>query len=598
MALVALTATATISSARTPIMPVGEVRDGMRGYGLTVFSGTKIDTFQVEILAVLRHEGGVGDQIIARVSGGPLEATGVAQGMSGSPVYIDGKVIGAVAWTGIFTKIPLAGITPIEYMVSIPDRSMTRPGADRYTGAPGWPQEAAAHSGASSTPAPRIPPAWAQNHALAESGGQELVPIETPLTVTGAHPATFGFLRDLFGTYPVHVVQGGTASADSFVAAKLEPGASLGVTLMRGDITVSGVGTVTWTDGNTVVGFGHPMLYKGQVDFPISLAYVHFLWPSQAISYKVTSTGPIVGSLRQDRSFGVAGVTSEIPEMLPVEVRISGGPRPHTIGYEVTRDVDFGPQLVTYGLFASLYELEGLTIRSSAELNQIIEIEGHPPVRKRNFYSDFGGLADAAIATVEPIQLLVRNPFQPVRINRVTYDIQFHERINAAFIRGLEMPRRVVRPGEPLIVRTRLQTYLGDEFTTTTELPIGDDVPDGIYLLRVGDATSAEKWAATRAPGRFIPDNLDHLIGLLNYEERNDQLTLEVVNKEWGMTVEEQMLPSLPNTVFQMMRHAVPGGRIGPVLGNPIARKQVPMDLRVLGSQEITVAVYRFARPR
>jgi len=589
-------------------MPVSEVRDGMRGYGLTVFHGTKIDTFNVEIVAVLRHDGGPGDAIIARVSGGPLEETGVAEGMSGSPVYIDGRVIGAVAWTSTFTKIPLAGITPIEYMVSILDRPLDQPGRDRYTQAPGLSPDdrsqprpgwgADTRRASSFDRPPTLPSGWRTDPELAGAAGLDMVPIETPVAVTGADPRTFGSLQEMLSPYHMRVVQGGTMSGDSLAGAKLEPGASLGVTLMQGDITVGGVGTVTWVEGGTVVGFGHPMFYKGHLDFPISLAYVHFLWPSQYVSYKVTSNGPIVGSLRQDRRFGVAGVTDEVPDMLPVEVSISGGPRPHTVRYEVVRDVDFGPQLVTYGLFASLYELEGLVLPSSVEMSQTIEVEGHTPIRKRNFYSDFGGLADAAKSAVRPLQLLVRNPFEPVKINRVTYEVTFREEINAAFVRGLEIPRRVVRPGDSLIVKTRLQTYLGDEFETITELPIGEDVPDGIYLLRVGDATAAEKWQMDRQPGRFIPDDVEHLIELLNYEERNDQLTLEVVNKELGMTVEDQVLPSLPNTVFQLMRHAVPGGRIGPIYGNPVVRKQVPMSLRVLGSQEIPVAVYRFARPR
>jgi len=590
-------------AAPPPIMPVSEVRDGMRGYGLTVFSGTKIDTFRVEVLAVLRHDGGPGDVIIAHVSGGPLEETGVAQGMSGSPVYIDGKIVGAVAGTSTFTKIPLAGITPIEYMVSIPSRPMARPGPERYTWGPvlfpelGTPEKPNRSASSSAYPL-RLPSSWATSPALAQAAGAEMVPIETPISVTGADPRTFRYLEDTFAPYHLRMVQGGAMGADSLSGVKLEPGASLGVTFAQGDISMVGVGTVTWMDSDTLVAFGHPMFFKGQVDFPLSLAYVHFLWPSQYISYKVTSAGPVVGSLRQDRSFGVAGVLNEVPEMLPVEVKINGGPRPHTIRYEVVRDVDIGPQLVTYGVFASLYDLEALSIPSSVEITQTIEIEGHEPIRRKNFYTDFGGLADAAMSGVRPIQLLVRNPFEPVHITRVAYDIQFREKIDAAFITGLEIPRRVVRPGEPLIVKTRFQTYLGEQFERTTELPIAQDTPDGIYLLRVGDASSAQQWTVGRAPGRFVPDNLDQLIRMLNYEERNDHLTLEIVNKELGMTVDDQVLPSLPNTMFQVMRHAVPGGRIGPVLGNPIVRTQVPMGLYVLGNQEITVAIYKLARPR
>jgi len=204
----------------------------------------------------------------------------------------------------------------------------------------------------------------------------------------------------------------------------------------------------------------------------------------------------------------------------------------------------------------------------------------------------------AAQAGAEPLDALARNPFAPVRIERVAYEISFRENIEAAFIKGLEIPRRVIRPGEPLIVRAIFQTYLGRQFEKTLSLPISPETPDGVYILRVGGADAAQRWTVARSPGRFIPDNLDHLIRLLNYEERNDNLTLEVVNRDIGMTVDDQELPSLPPSVFELLRSAVPGGRIGPILGTPLVRKQEPMGLYVLGSQEISVAVYRFARPR
>ena len=578
---------ATGASARPQTIPIGEVREGMRGYGLTVFAGVRIDTFQVEVLGVLRSQSGPGDAIVARMSGGPLAETGVAQGMSGSPVYLDGRLAGAVAWTNTFSKSPIAGITPIETMLEIPTRPMTPPPAERYASAGG------------------APPRLAQSPSYGPGGvgvspGMGMTPIRTPVSVAGADVRVLSFLQGVLEPYGMSVVQGGTGamSPDSLGNTRLVPGASLAVSLIRGDINVAGVGTVTWADSSTVLGFGHPMFFKGHVDLPMSLAYVHFLWPSLAISYKMASQGPVVGALRQDRGAGVAGVLNERPDMLPVEIKITGGPRPRVVRYEVARDADLSPQLVTFGVLASLSDLEALGIPSSVEMTQTIEVAGRAPVRRKNFFTDFGGLYQAAQAGSEPLNALAQNPFAPVRIEKVHYEISFRENIEAAFIKGLEIPRRVVRPGEPLVVKTILQTYQGRQFERAVTLQLPPEMPDGVYTLRVGGADAAQRWTVARSPGRFVPDNLDHLIRLLNYEERTDNLTLEVVNRDIGMTVDDQELPSLPPSVFELMRSAVPGGRIGPILGTPLVRRQEPMGLFVLGSQEISVAVYRYARPR
>jgi hypothetical protein len=602
----------TVLAEDSEILPVAEVHAGMSGYGLTVFHGTQIDTFRVEILAVLRNYGPKRDAIVARLTGGPLAQTGVAQGMSGSPVYIDGRLIGAVAWTSTFTKEPLAGITPFEYMTEIPDRPMVAPSERRYTASPFdfeslWPSDdlhgaipqvwdrSNQHESES---ARTFPEAWSLNPDLAKYAGTTFVPIQTPVSVTGIDPNAFGALQDLLGPFNMRAVQGGTVSSDSLGDAKIEPGSSLGVALATGDISLTSVGTVTSCDGDTVLGFGHPMYLRGQIDFPMSLAYVHFTWPSSFISYKMASGGRVVGAIRQDRRFGIAGVLGEIPDMLPVEINITGGVRPHTIRYQVVRDRDMAPNLIGIGLFGSLYELEKIAGPATIELTTRIDIEGHEPIVRNNFYTDDGGLIRAAQAALAPLAFLSRNPFEPIHINSITIDVDFTERIEAAFITGIELPRRVVRPGEPLVVRTLMQNYLGDAFEVDAEVPVPEDTPEGVYLVRVGGGPEAQQWAVKRMPGKYIPENLPHLIDLLKHEERNDRLHVQMVNRQIGMTVENRVLPDLPTTTFETLRHAVPGGRIGPVFGDPVATLAEDIDAYVIGEREISVAVYRYARPR
>lgn len=619
--VLALVATLIVSVALAPganggtpsIMPVSDVREGMTGYGLTVFNGTQIDTFDVEVLAVLKGFGVQRDAIVARFSGGPLAHTGVAQGMSGSPVFIDGKIIGAVAWTSTFTKEPLGGITPFEYMDDIRNRPMTPPDERSYTSAPldpadlfnppdrperpAWARDIRAEA-EPELRAREIPESWSDSPDLAKYSGARLVPIQTPVSVSGIDPAAFADLQSLLDPYNMRVVQGGTMSSDSTADAELVPGAALGVALATGDISMVGVGTVTWRDGETVLGFGHPMFFKGQVDFPMSLAHVHFMWPSQVISFKLASGGPIVGSLRQDRRFGVAGVIGELPDMLPVEINIRGGKEPHSVRFEVVRDRDLTPNIIGVGLMGSLYDLEKLGGPASVELTSRIEVDGFEPIVRRNFYTDGSGLALAARAAIRPLSFLSRNPFEPVHVRRVSFDVEFTEHIEAAFLTGLEIPRRVVRPGENLTVRALLQTYLGKDREVSADLFIPEETPDGVYTLRVGGGAEAEQWQVNRMPGRFIPDGLPHLVELLRYEERNDVLHCQIVNERLGMTVEDRILPDLPPTVFETLRHAVPSGRVGPVYGEPVVDNKTPVDTYIIGEREITIAVYRHARPR
>ena len=605
---------------RPDILTTDRIHGGMRGYGLTVFSGTRIDTFQVEILGVVRNFGVQTDAILIRASGGPIDESGIVQGMSGSPVFIDGKLIGAVAWTMSFSKSPIGGVTPIETMLGVADRPLGTPPATRHVWQPGmrvFPggvldvpvDERTGRQTEVSSPTTRQPlspisltPDLLRNPTLAQYAGHQLVPLRTPVTITGLDSRAMAYMQDVLAPYNVSVVQGGGGGvADSLEGVQLEPGSALGVALATGDVSMYATGTVTHCAGDTVIGFGHPMFGKGYLDFPMSLAYVHFFWPSQYISFKMSSGGPVVGALRQDRSPGVAGVVGEIPSMIPVEVNIRGGRRPHTVRYQVARDVDFGPRIATIGLFTALQDLESLAGPAAVELSQTIEIQRGDSVsvvRRNNFYTDFNGLAQAATAAAWPIEMLTTNPFETITINRITFDLEFREDIEAAFLTGIEIPRRVVRPGESFVVRSRFQTYLGERFEREAEVSVSDETPDGMYMLRVGDASATLQWEYMRAPGRFLPMSLDELIALLNYRVRNDRYTVQVVNSDLGMTIDDDVLPGLPRTTFEMLRFTVPGGRIGPVLGSPVSEVEVPANLYILGNQQIPVAVYRHARPQ
>ena len=274
--------------AAVPTLPLAEIKPGMRGVGRTVFQGSEPEEFQAEILGVLENVGPRQSIILARLSGGPLERTGVMQGMSGSPVYIGGKLIGAVALTFQFSKEPIAGIRPIGEMLEV-DRE----------------------------PAVRMA---SQQAAPAQGGTPRLVEIATPVSFNGFTRSTLDRftpkLREL-GFDPVQGVSSGASSTMTFGdPALLRPGSMISVQLLAGDMSVGAEGTITAIDGKNIYGFGHKFLSAGPTDLPFARAEVLALLPNVATSFKISAAREWMGSITQDRSVGIAGVVGE-----------KGGPR-------------------------------------------------------------------------------------------------------------------------------------------------------------------------------------------------------------------------------------------------------------------------------
>ncbi|MDP6126464.1 MAG: SpoIVB peptidase S55 domain-containing protein, partial [Candidatus Latescibacteria bacterium] len=341
-------------AASVPTMLSQDIKVGDTGYGLTVFEGTRIDTFAVEILAVIRNRTPQQDAIVCRMTGGPLERTGILQGMSGSPVYIDGKLIGAVAWGRSFTTEPLGGITPIESMLRVGRRTLAVPGPRQHVSTPqGNRLGLESMRGDSLPPFDEPVPGWSM---MPEGPG--FTPLVTPVFASGMDPRSMRRLQELLGAGRFQVIQGGASGAADMADVVIEPGAALGVTLMDGDLNLGGIGTVTWVDGDTVLAFGHPMFLGGRVDFPLSKAMIYFSWPSQIISHKVGAVGPIVGAVRQDRDAAIAGKLGDIPEMLPVKVEIEGPHTTRSFNYRVIRDPDYGPRFAAMGLYNAVIAME------------------------------------------------------------------------------------------------------------------------------------------------------------------------------------------------------------------------------------------------
>jgi len=355
-----------------------EVKPGMKGYGLTVFSETTIEKFDVEILSVLYGLRPGTDLILARVAGGPLEKAGVIAGMSGSPIYIDGRIIGALAYSWAFSKEAIAGITPIEEMLRIFDFGL----------------EGETTTGAGRTSNDSV--AWARGAnlgvALPEMASESVVmrPIMTPIVFSGFSEEAIEMFRPrLEGWGMIPMVGGSFSDRMAGADVSLEEGAAVGILFARGDMTVAGIGTVTINENGRILAFGHPFMLSGPVDLPMTTAYIHTILPSMIASSKVGSPLKSVGALTQDRSSGIAGIVGGAPAMAPLSLRIRSewSDQPTIYNFEIARHRHLLPSIAGMALSSSLSQSASRGGEFTATVHYEIEIEGFPTIRNDNFIS-------------------------------------------------------------------------------------------------------------------------------------------------------------------------------------------------------------------
>jgi len=570
-------------------MSIDEVRVGMKGVGKTVFSGTQIEEFQVEILGVMENARPHGDMILARVSGGPLATSGMIQGMSGSPVYIDGKLLGAAAYGWSFSKEPICGITPIEEMVHM------------------WRQmeldEAASWEESSLIPPPEMelfgsaPPAGSQagsagRSAIPSPGG--LVPIKTPVMVSGFDQQVIDQMAPVFEEYHMSPVQAGSGSGREGDIV-LEPGASLAVQLVSGDVSLSAVGTLTYREGDRIIGFGHPMFSSGGVDFPISGAVVHSVMPSLATSFKLASVSDVAGVLRQDRRSGVAGIVGSAPIAVPLKLSI-GGPgkeKPERYHFNIIHNKFLTPNLVLWTILNSFLTTGRAMGDATVRMDARLSLEGHGELRMENVFA--GSTPHALVATElsEITALLLRTSLEAVRLEGITLDVTVEPRRREARITGARLDRSAVRPGEEIGVTVFIQPYRGDERAVKAFLQVPHDTPPGRMIVQISDAESSISWEQRRAPHRFQFQNIGHLLEVLRDLEKNDQLMLKLVTGRAGAVVRGRELPSLPPSALAALRGSLTGSQGGLTYQEVMVEKRLNTEFMLRGHIALPLEVER-----
>ncbi len=513
----------------------------MHGVGRTVFTGNRIEEFQVEILGVLDNIGPKESLILARLSGGPLEHTGVMQGMSGSPVYIDGKLVGAVAMAFPFAKDPIAGIRPIEDMVRSPG-----PGAPVASAPSRHPAIALADRDLT-RPLPRPASLW--------SGEARMVDIATPISFGGFSESTLEAFAPQLRALGLEPRQGITAGAKLEPAmgnpADLKPGSMISLQLMAGDLSMGADGTVTYIDGSRIYAFGHRFLDVGATAMPFARSEVIALLPNLNTSFKLSAAKEWMGTINEDRNTAVAGELGKRAPMAPVSMSVwRGGRAVETYQAQMVNDPLLSPLLLQMAVYSAIDATERTLGASSLRVTGQVEFQNAPaPIRLDNIFSaDNGSALQVSLAAAVPLAYIMQSGFDTLRLKKVDLRIEAFDEKKQLEIDGLSLSRREVRPGEKLQLQVLLVGANGVETTRRLEyqVPIGAE-PGPLYFT-AADANTTNL-TDFRAVLTSSPHTPAQLITTVNNLHPNNKAYVRVWRADPSFQLEGAEMPDPPASV-------------------------------------------------
>ncbi len=509
-------------------MPLAEVRAGQHGIGKTVFEGDRIEDFQVEILGILANTGPRESIILARLSGGPLDHTGVMQGMSGSPVYINGRLIGAVALAFPYAKDPIAGIRPIEEMLRVSDM-------------PGPPR-------------PRLV-AGTLLPALPTSPESRMTEVATPLSLSGFSSKAvdaFGPGLRALGLDPRQGMStGGAGNLVMGDPSKLQPGAMISVELMTGDMSVGADGTLTCIDGEKVYAFGHRFLSVGPTDLPFTRSEVITLLANVNTSFKISAAKELMGVISQDRNTAVSGVLGRRAATLPLEISVTqDSANVGTYNMQVVNDRFLAPYLTQMAVFSALEATERATGSSSIRIRGRIEFEGRPEtVDLRSFFAgETSSAMVAATTTALPLSYVMQGGFDTLRVKRIVVSLETSNTKKDLSLSQLYTSRREAKPGETVTLTAIFDGQNGVEVRRALQFKIPVGTAPGTLYFTVADGGQTSL-ADLRQTAALTPHTPDQLIANVNRLRSGDRAYLRVWRAEPAFEAGGDELPDPPPSV-------------------------------------------------
>lgn len=585
--MVCLAQLAPPPAAAVETMGVDEIRPGMKGVGRTVFQGTKIEEFQVEIMGVLRNASANGDIILAKAFGGPLEEAGIIQGMSGSPVYVDGKLIGALSMGWSFSKQPIGGITPIAEMLDVMARE-DRPAAEEH-----GPLGALAPLDDVDEPTEEIGIAlgdWIPHSQMRHSDAR-LRRIQTPISVAGFDSRVFDEMAPWLGGLGFVASPGGAATQQGGEDYEAVPGAAVGVQLVSGDASVTAIGTVTYREGDRLIAFGHPFFQAGHVHLPMTGVWIHGVLPSSLSSFKLGSPLGPLGTLTQDRRPAIAGNIGSSPRTIPVKINVETDEGLHSYNFEIVKDKRLTPGLIRFTAVNSLVAREGLIEESTTRTRTRIQIENGESIVLENLFAGFSSLGGVIEEASLPVEYLLQNRFERLDVESVDMDVTMEPGRRSGTIEAITLSKNPVRPGETVTVKTTVKLYQGPTRVIAFDVAIPPGTPDGELQLRVCDASTLNAADLKRAPLRNDWRDIETFLRRIRQRRRNDRIHVQLEEPSVGISIAGRELPSVPRSFFSVIDSNRHEEDAGVITSSVLAEQQVDMDLVVSGCNTIPIIV-------
>jgi hypothetical protein len=587
--------------ANTDFFRVEDVRPGMKGMGKTCFRGTKPEEFQVEILGVLHGINPGASAVLAKFSGEFLDKTGIFEGMSGSPVFIDGKLLGAVAFSYSFAKEAIGGITPIAQMVEAFEQPATISSGSRvaFKKSSLWNFSLPGDQG-SSKPSAFTSGEVNKSSVLPEFGGHGLIPIATPLSLAGFESETLKVFAPEFRAIGMSLLQGvggvgpDKGGAQGIDDSPLEPGSNLVVPLVRGDLDLSAGGTVTYIDGNRLYAFGHSMLELGFTELPMYKGRAITVFPSLESSFKILETGELAGAIRQDRGTGIFGVIGEKPRMVPLNVHLttSRGLKKE-LRYELARDPFLTPLLVNLTVYNTIIASERAQGSVTLKVKGKINIKGEEEVVVENrFSSDSDASRSASLSIAVPVNYLMAGGYKNLDLQKIDLEISSQESDRTAVLDSIRFSRTEVKAGEFLNLELSWRKANGEVIQEQYPVKIPANASPGALTMLVSDGATLMKLDEQEEGEDLIPRDLTQLIKFINNLRKNDHLYVRFFRQEPGAMVKGEGLPGLPPSILSILKSERKVGAVTPIHTSALMEYELPPgDYMVTGAKILKLTV-------
>lgn len=592
------------AKSKIQFFPLSDLKEGMRGTARTVFRGSEAEDFNVEILGIV--PGAVGpkqDLIIGRISGGSANRTSVFAGMSGSPVYIDGKLLGAISYSFPFSKEPICGITPIEQMISIFEQKQggktksnsSEPRAFSFaelaatSWKPSFPNNSVVQSsiltGGATNP----------NSSLGAVMGQTFQPIGTPMAFSGFSQETLNlFAPQLLSVGLLPVAAGGGAAAITPLKKAdentLQGGASVSMQLARGDYSLAASGTVTMRDGDKIYAFGHPFLNLGTSDLPMAESHVVTVVPSLNNSFKLAVPDAMVGNMSQDRSTGVFGTLGQAPKMIPVKINLeTSRNQEKTLNFEVAKDDFLTPLLLNITVYNTIVANERGIGDSTIEVSGEIKLKNQEPIKIERRFMGTQATQFAAASMAIPVTALFRSRFDDVEISEISINLTSTDGSKTATLERMTLDKTEVKPGESFEVQAFVRSASGKTFVQKIPIQVPADTPNGTLLVNVSDGNSVQQISASQ---QFVPKNLSELVKTINEIKKDDRLYVQTYRVTNGAIIGAKELPNLPPSVLATLNNDRTSGGFKPTIMTVLTEQELPpAEFIISGQQVLTIEV-------